>query len=183
MVSLLLCALASAQETPDSQVRDRQVKTLARVLAYDESLTKRAGSRVVIGVLYKAGSPDVQNEPTEWFAAFSKLESYNIRGLPIHAVMLPFTTPEVLQESVSGRNIVALYICPGLEGEIANIKRISRERKTTTIASREDMVHAGLTLGVFSEHGKLSVVVNLAASRAEGAQFGSDLLRLAKVIQ
>jgi hypothetical protein len=36
---------------------------------------------------------------------------------------------------------------------------------------------------VFAVEGKPTIVVNLAASKAEGASFGSDLLRLAKVIR
>jgi YfiR/HmsC-like len=183
LVGLLLHAHASAQSLSDPQVREREVKTLARVLAYDENLAGRAGSRVVLAVLYKPGGPDLEKEGAAWFAFFSQLESYTARGLPFHVIMLPFTTAEALEKSIADLKVVALYVCPGLEGDIAAIKRVSQKRKSTTIASREEQVTAGLALGVFSDHGKLVVVVNLPAARAEGAQFGSDLLRLAKVVQ
>jgi hypothetical protein len=183
LVSLFLYGRAWAQDPPNLQVRDRQVKTLARVLAYDENLTRRAGNSVVLAVIYSPGNPGLKKEASEWFASFSKLESYNIRGLPFHVVMLPFADVEKAEKSIADSKAVALYVCPGLEGETAHIKRISRKRKATTIASREEQVAAGLALGVFSDHGKFFVVVNLPASRAEGAQFDSDLLRLAKVIQ
>lgn len=164
-------------------MRERQVKTLARALAYDENLTARAGSAVVLAVLYRSENPGSEKEATGWFALFSKLESYSIRGLPFHSVLLPFTNVEALDKAVGDRGVVALYVCPGLENEIAAIKRVSQRHKITTIGSQEAQVVGGLALGVFSLNGKLTVVVNLPTSREEGARFDSDLLRLARVIQ
>ena len=179
---VLFCTQVSAQSQPELLVRERQVKTLARALAYDENLPSRAGKSVVLAVLYKFGNPASEKEAAESFAQFAKLESYRLLGLPFHSVKLPFTTAELLDAAVGSQGIVALYVCPGMEDEIANIKRISRKHKTTTIASREEQV-AGLSLGVFSIDRNLTVIVNLPVSREEGARFSSDLLRLAKVIQ
>ena len=180
---VLFCTQVSAQSQPELLVRERQAKTLARALAYDENLPSRAGKKVVLAVLYKFGNPASEKEAAESFAQFAKLESYRLLGLPFHSVKLAFTNAEVLDEAVGGQGIVALYVCPGMEDEIGNIKRISRKHKTTTIASREEQVTAGLTLGVFTIDRNLTVFVNLPVSREEGARFSSDLLRLAKVIQ
>ena len=159
------------------------MKTVARALAYDSNLVGRAGSQVVLAVVYKAGNPNFEKEAAAWFAEFSKLESYKVRGQPFHAVMAPFTSEDALDKTMGELHAVALFVCPGLEDEAAAIKRLSQKHKITTIGSREEQVTAGLALGVFSLSGKLVVVVNLPASRAEGAKFDSDLLRLAKVIQ
>ena len=174
---------ASSESQQDHQVRERQVKTLARVLAYDENLTGRAEYTVELAVLYRSGSPDSEKEASAWFDAYSKLGSYSIRGLPFHAFLLPFTTAEAVEKSIVDAKAVALYVCPGLDHELATIRKISQRRKATTVASREEQMTAGLALGVFPDQGKLVLVVNLPQSRAEGAQFGSELLRLAKIIQ
>jgi len=183
VLGMLLCSQASAQSHQEVLVRERQVKALARVLAYDDKLPNRAGTTVVLAVLYKPGNPSSEKEATESFSQFAKLESYRILGLPFHSVKLPFTSVDALDRAIGSQGIVALYVCPGLDDEIANLKRISRKHKATTIASREEQLAAGLALGVFSLDGQLTVVVNLPASREEGARFSSDLLRLARVIQ
>jgi hypothetical protein len=180
---MLFSSQAWAESPGELLVRERQVKTIARALAYDGNLPGRAGGTVVLAVLYKPGNPVSEKEATESFALFTKLESYSILGLPFHSVKLPLTGAQSLEETVRGLGVVALYVCPGMEEQMGNIKRISRKLKVTTIASREDQVLAGLALGVFSTDGRLVVEVNLPASREEGARFGSDLLRLAKVIQ
>jgi hypothetical protein len=180
---LLFCSRVSAEGQQDQLVGERQVKTLARALAYDENLLSRAGRAVVLAVLYKVGNAASEREAAESSALFAKLESYNVLGLPFHSVKLPFTSAEALDAAVGAQGLVALYVCPGMEGEMASIKRISRRRKATTIASREEQVTAGLALGVFLIDRKLTVIVNLPVSQEEGARFGSDLLRLAKVIQ
>ena len=60
---------------------------------------------------------------------------------------------------------------------------LTRKRHVITVGSREDYVKRGVSLGVFLASGRPTIMVNLSASRSEGAAFSSDLLRLATVIK
>ena len=59
----------------------------------------------------------------------------------------------------------------------------SRRAHVLTIASKEEQLNAGFSLGVFAFDGKTTITVNLTASREEGAAFSSELLHLARVIR
>jgi hypothetical protein len=66
---------------------------------------------------------------------------------------------------------------------LTDIKSVSRQRKVLTVASQEGHLKLGLSLGVFDIGGKNTIMVNLEASREEGAVFGPELLRLATVVR
>ena len=103
--------------------------------------------------------------------------------MPLHVVKIAYGGKDALHGAVSSQGIDALYVCPGLEGDQGGIREESRRDHILTIASREDQLTSGLSLGVFVFDGKTTITVNLPASKEEGAAFSSELLRLARVIR
>jgi hypothetical protein len=115
--------------------------------------------------------------------AFKALEGVKVQGLPLRVVKVAFTGKDALHSAVSSQGIDALYVCAGLEGDQTAIRDESRRDHILTIASREEQLTAGLSLGVFLFDGKMTITVNLPSSKDEGAAFSSELLRLARVIR
>jgi hypothetical protein len=171
--------LAIAQELPS----ERQVLILSRALAYDSNLKSRAGDDLVVGVLAKAGHGPSEEAASAMARAFRSLISVKVQGLPVRTVQLAYTTAGALASALETRGVDVLYVVPGLDDELPAIAELARRRHVVTMGSRQEHVARGLSLGVFAVEGKPTIVVNLAASKAEGASFGSDLLRLAKVIR
>ena len=177
-------APATAAATAAADVPpDRQVLILARALAYDDNLKTRAGTELLIAVLWRPGQPASEGCGTALTAAFKALGSVKVQGLPLKSVSIGWTGEPPLSAAIAAQGIDALYVCGGLEGELPTITTLSRRVQVVTLASQENQVGRGLSLGVFAVEGRPTIVVNIGASRREGAAFGSDLLRLAKVIK
>ena len=66
--------------------------------------------------------------------------------------------------------------------ETEKITGVSRAKKVITLTSVPDYVESGLAVGIGVKGGKPRIIINLPAAKAEGANFSSQLLRLAKVI-
>ncbi|MGZ3441616.1 MAG: YfiR family protein, partial [Polyangia bacterium] len=115
--------------------------------------------------------------------AFKALECVKVQNLPLRVVKLAYSSKDALHSAVTSQGIDALYVCPGLESDQGGIRDESRRDHVLTIASREEQLTAGLSLGVFTFEGKTTITVNLPASKEEGAAFSSELLRLARVIR
>jgi hypothetical protein len=175
----LPCRRAQAAELPPA----KQALLLARVIAYDAKLAERAGKAVDIGVLVKSGNRDSERMADLIIKAFSPLESTTLVGLPLRIVRLSFAGREVLDRTVQDRGIDTLYVCTGLEANLADIKAVARARKVLTVGSQEAQVKQGLSLGMFVVGGKKTIVVNLQASREEGVVFAPELLRLATIVR
>lgn len=158
----------------------KQAAIITRALAYDRNMKDRAGDAVVVGVLVKAGAEDNAKEMID---AFKGLEKFAVHGLPFRVVRLDYSNPQALRDAVKDQGIDALYVTAALEGEVENVSWVTRERKVITIGSKPSQVQKGLTLGVFIVDGKQQILINVGASKQEGAAFSSDLIRLAKVIE
>jgi hypothetical protein len=183
-VGLISILLASSIAFAESDVApERQALILTRALAYDNNLKARAGDSLAIGIVYKSGVPGSESTGDAAYRAFKALENVKVQELPIRVYTVPYTTRASLKPAVAAHGIDVLYVCTGLESEIDAIKDFSRGQHVLTIGQKQEFLNAGLSLGVFSIDGKNTITVNLTASRDEGAAFGSELLRLAKVIK
>jgi hypothetical protein len=170
---------AHAEEVPPA----RQVLILTRALAYDGNLKTRAGTDLLIAVLGKANNSGSEELASSMSRAFRGLGNVKVQGLAVRATQLNYTGASALAAAIESQGIDAIYICPGLDSELPGIFEATRRLKVVTLASRQEYVQRGLSLGVFAVEAKPTIVVNLPASKLEGAAFGSDLLRLAKVIR
>lgn len=184
----LLVVLAAAPRAALSQAEDlppeRQVPILARALAYDENLRNRAGDELVLAVLSKAGNHASDKAADAVSHALQGLVGIKVQGIPLRATRLSFTTAAALGDAIHSQGIDALYVAPGLESDLASVVGVTRQHHVLSLGSREDQItKGGVSLGVFLVEGRPTIYVNLSASKAEGAAFSSDLLRLANVVR
>ncbi len=177
-------AVSSLCATVHAQVPlDKQAVILTRALSYDKDLRTRAGSSLVVAVLYKAGSADENGAAAEVVRAFKALEGVKVQDLPISVVKLAYSSKDALRSAITAQGIDALYCCPSLEAELGALREVSHQQHVLTLASKESFIQAGLSIGVFLSEGKPRIMINLAASRDEGATLSSELLRLATVVR
>jgi len=180
---LLLPAATLAQpKNGETVAPDRQALILTRALAYDGNLKSRAGGELVIAVVSKGGNTSSDQTAEGLQKALKALGPIKVQGLPLKSIRLVYSNSSTLSSTVDKDGIDAVYICPGLEGELGAILEVTKEHHVLSMGSREDHVVKGASLGVFVVEGKPTIYVNLTASKAEGTAFGSDLLRVAKVV-
>jgi hypothetical protein len=179
LAALGLHGRAMAQEV----ATDKHVMIVTRALSYDNNLVRRAGKALVVAALSKAGVPASESAGETVARAFRALAGVKVQGLPIQATHVRYTTAAALVAAIEAQGIDVLHVGPALDGELASILEVSRRKQVVTVGSREAQVVKSVSLGVVSIGSKLTVVVNLAASKSEGASFALDLLRLAKVIR
>lgn len=177
-VLLLMSQHAAADEVP----AQRQVLVLARAMAYDRNLAGRAGESVSVGVVH-GNDDDSVALARDIHRGFASLQAVRVGGLPLEASLLVWSTPDALATTIREKGIDVLYVSSGLSGSVADILGITRNLKVLSVAARQEDLTAGLALGVFAVDSEPKVVVNLTASKAEGASFSADLLRLAEIVR
>jgi hypothetical protein len=185
LAAWLLAGITGAlvADTGSEAADSRRAVILTRALSYDSSLTSRAGGRVVVAILRKRAHPQSEACAAAAGKAFKGLENLTIAGLPFHSLIIPMAGATELEQVIEREGVDALFVCDGLEGELSLIKEVSRRKQVITIGTSEDQVRAGLSLAVVAEGTKLTIVLNLSQSKSEGAAFGSDLFRVARVIR
>ncbi len=141
------------------------------------------GNDIVFGVLSKPGNTASEEMGAAMLKAFRGLVNAKLQGMAVIVRPLSYSTQAALLSAVISQGIDALYVCVGLDPDLPAIFEVTRKRHIVSLASREEQVIRGLSLGVFAIDSKPTIVLNLPASRSEGAAFTTDLLRVAKVIK
>jgi hypothetical protein len=172
-------AAVGADEVPAEQ----QVLILSRALVYDDNFKQRVGTDVRLAVISKAGNTGSDACAAAMIKAFKGVGNLKLAGLPLKTSQVPFKDTAAFGTVIAADEIDVIYLCPGLETNLGDIVDLTRKRRVITVGSREDYVKRGASLGVFLVNGRPTIMVNLPASRSEGASFSSDLLRLATVLK
>jgi hypothetical protein len=188
--SLLLMVLATLAfhqpgraQAADEVPPEQQVLILSRALVYDDNFKERVGPDVRVAVMARQGNSASETSAAAMLKAWKGVGNLKLAGLPLRVTAIAYKDTATFAPLLASEAIDVLYICPGLEANLAEIFDLTRKRRVVTVGSREDHVKKGAALGVFLVNNRPTIMVNLPASKTEGASFSSDLLRLATVIK
>lgn len=172
----LAAALGAASADPVPEAR--QADLLLKVLTADRNFAARNGGGPTIGVVYERSSR-FSKDAAERFAA--EVRRFGTGAVtPARVVLVDVSRPGSLGAGVAACRADVLWVAPLTRPDVARIAALARARKVRTAASRAAYVEAGLAVGFEPHHGAARVVLNVEEARAEGADFSSKLLKLAR---
>jgi hypothetical protein len=175
--------VASSPAHADELVPARnQAALVVRILSLDRNLPARAKGEVPIAVLYKPGSTESERFEADFSSALEAAgRKVQVQKRPVRTFKVPYGAnfADVLAE----KRPVAIYVCPGLEGQVAEISRAAQAAGALTITGSESSARGGLSVALVRRQSKIQIVVNLPSSRKEGADLDAGLLALAEVIR
>jgi hypothetical protein len=87
-----------------------------------------------------------------------------------------------LSAALKLHRVRVLYVSPLRAYSVGTIYAATRTERITTLTGVPQYVEDGLAIGLDMKRERPEIVVNLAASRAEGADLTAQLLKLARVV-
>jgi hypothetical protein len=180
LVLFLSAAAGLAQEMPVPT--QMQASLFSKILTFERNLKARAGRDLRIGVLYQKRVRSSLEAQEEFVQAMCGDPGRRIDGLPVSCVAIEWTSAPEVEVAVVRKGIRILYVAPLRAVAIEEIVAISRARRITTLTGVPGFVEKGIALGLALRAERPLILVHLAASRAEGADLDSQLLKLARVL-
>lgn len=176
MALVLVPSAARAQEMPVSV--DVQFSLFYRILSYDRDAGVRTADGLVIGVIFQgrfgasnaAKQEALRQRPPE-------AAGYRVRFVPIDLDAI-----DDLGVALREAGVEVVYVAPLRAVNPAVITNASRAGGVLTMTGVPGYVELGLGVGVGARGDRPEILVNLGGSRAEGASFSAQLLRLARVL-
>jgi hypothetical protein len=162
---------------------DVQYLFLLKILTYDRNFRIRVGEGVVIGILYQRKFKRSLDFKEELTRVIDRSGIEEIDSIPLRCVPVDLGEDVNLDSLVTKHKLDVLYVAPLRSFDIRTIAALSRARKITTFASVPEYVESGLSVGIGAKDHKPQLIINLAAAKAEGCDFDSELLKLAEVIE
>jgi hypothetical protein len=174
--ALLGAAGAGAQVVP--LPADLQAKLILNVLSFDHNLAERAGSEVLIGILVQRHFRASRDAGEELHAALAALPRTAPR---VRVVVLDAESAEVA-DLLERHQVEVLYVTPLRALAVEEVATAARALQVRTITGVPDYVRRGIGAGLGLRDRRPEVLINLPAARAEGAEYSSQLLALARLV-
>lgn len=151
----------------------------AKVLSYDQRLAESKGTSVGVAAVYAPKSADSKKAAEAWVKELATLKGTKVHGVSVEASAVPFDKTS-LTTAVQEKGLDVLIGCDGVS--VSALSAISRGQKVLSAGSTRASVEQGLGMCVLLTGDKPQIVINLAATKAEGARFSAKLLKLSEVL-
>ncbi len=179
----MVCLGVTAVRAGDDQLSPQRLSLLLlKTISYDAHLKTRAGDSVVVGVVSRAGAgekycDDIVSSLTD------QAKTTTVSGLPVKITSMEFRDVLALETKIQDSKVSVAFICPGIADRTAEIVQVTRKKSVISTTSERETTEKGASVGLIAKDSKPVILINVTAARAENAEFGVELLRLAEIIK
>jgi hypothetical protein len=159
------------------------VPLLMKILNFDRNLPMKVQKQVVVGVLYQERYRTSAHVAEEVRAALAGLPEDTLGGFSIQAVPIDLDQADDLGAALTRRRLHVLDVAPIRAVDLEMVARASRTAQILTLTGVPRYVETGLAVGIDRRGERPQIVVNVEASRREGADFTAQLLKLARIVK
>ena len=156
-----------------------QLSLFLKVMTFDRNLEKRAGQKVVLAVAYQSENRTSSRARNEAVAALSGISRVGTLDFEVMGIDLD---RQNLETELRDHNVAFLYVTPLRAMNLNEVISAARAAGVSTITGVPDYVGVGLSVGVRLQGDRPRLMINLEASRLEGADYKAELLKLAQLI-
>jgi hypothetical protein len=181
---ILLFMMAASARGQEIQVPvDQQVPLLLKILCFDRNLHRHADKQFVFAILYQKKFRKSLDAKNDFEQALSKYSLTKIDNIPIKLIAVDVSEDSSLTSIIDYNRVDVIYLAPVKAINIGDITTLSRQKQITTLTGVADYVEAGIAVGVGVKGDKPQILINLNAAKAEGVNFNSQLLKLARIVE
>jgi uncharacterized protein DUF4154 len=183
--ALALAALAASPAAWAGEMAlpvDQQVPVLLKVLTYDRNFEAKAGSELAIGIVHDPTDRESAAATEEMATTLFRFAGKTVKKLPLRHYTIEYTSAADLESFVKAKGISVLYVAPGSARNLGEILKVAQALHLTTATGVPDYVRKGVAVGIGLVQDRPQILINLAASRAEGSDFDASLLRIATIL-
>jgi hypothetical protein len=159
-----------------------QMALLVKVAGYDRNMAARAGDKVRVVILVKAGSEESTRVAAT--AAKALADEDTIAGLPHEQTTLSFAGATSLVQVCRARRVAIVYLATGFTDEdISALASALDGVDVLTASAVASAVPKGIVLGFDLVSGKPKLLVHLGQARKQNVKLGAEVLKLVKVYE
>jgi hypothetical protein len=179
----MLVALSSSIYAEDMDVPvAQQYSIFMKILECDREFTTHNDSSLVFAIVYQSGNKQSLNTHDDLMNIISKSPIKTINNIPLKFISIDLSRDLNLDAALTSGKVDAIYIAPLRAYKIENIAASCHAQSILSFTGVLSYVDLGLAVSIANRGGKPQIVINLPAAKTEGANFNSQMLRLAKVI-
>lgn len=162
---------------------DVQFPLFMKILTFDRNLKERVGDEIVLGIVYQDKFRKSLNIKDRFENYLKKSSNNKILDIPLRHVSINLGSLSKLRENLAEEKVDILYITPLRAVSVESLVSICRSAGVTSITGVPAYCESGIAVSIGSKGDSPFIIINLPGALAEGIDFSSRLLKLAKVIK
>jgi hypothetical protein len=181
-VGLATTLLPPATRAQEMEVPlNTQISLLTRILDFDRRLPSRTGEEVVVGIVYQSR---YRASYTAYRGAVRALETQPRSGgaTRVRAVAIELVETSDLASTLRRAGVDVVYIAPLRGVDRGRVTRIVLDAGALSFSGAPELRDEGVAVYFGMRGGRPRLRIDLNTARAAGADFSSELLRLADVV-
>jgi hypothetical protein len=184
IISLILAlSLTNSARPQEMDVPiEQQLPLLLKILCFDRALKERVGDEIVFAVIYQKKYKKSLNVKEGLESNINKLVANKIDNIPISFMVIDMSDEIDLSSIIDNNHVDVIYVTPVKALNIESVTSVSRQKHIMTLTGISEYVESGIAVGIGAKGGKPQIMINLPSAKAEGIDFSSQLLKMAKII-
>lgn len=158
-----------------------QYPLFLKILTFDDNLELDTDAPLVIGVVFQSRFKKSLRAKDQFIDQVEVSEIGSVKERRITFVTIDLDQAD-LEKEIESKQPDLLYISPLRGFETGKIYKISRQKDIVTLTGVPDYVVDGASIGLDIKRNKPQIIINLKASKEEGAQLKSQVLKLARIV-
>jgi len=158
-----------------------QIPLLIKVVSLQKNISSLK-EVYTIGIFFQKTFSKSEKAKDEIIAMGRKKGLSLLNGIPVQFVPVEVSSEKDFAQIIKDKQINAVYVTPLHSININLISEFARHRNILSMTGVPEYVEEGISVGVSAEGEKPQIVINVTASKEEGAEFSSKLLNFARII-
>jgi hypothetical protein len=173
LMAFLALPAAAVEPTVPPQV---QAAIISKLWQFDRNFVQHG--EFTLAVLYQT------KFRISFVAAHDLCREFEIAHLSVRCLLIDISDgPTPPDQQIPLHGVDAAYIAPLRAVNVEALFVALRIRRIRTVTAVNEYVLAGSTVGLALRGDHAEIVINLPAARAEGSDFSSQLLKLARIVE
>ncbi|MEW5875791.1 MAG: YfiR family protein [Candidatus Zixiibacteriota bacterium] len=161
---------------------DIQVPLLMKILSADRALPGRAGRSLVIGVVFQDNNRESSATMSEFTRLAADAQVSGSTAMPVTIEPVRLEKLDALASELAKRKVRVCYITPLRSVDVGAIIAAADSSGSLTCTGVPEYMKSGVAVGIGSRGDRPEIIINIDSAREAGADFSSQLLKLARVV-
>lgn len=161
----------------------QQFSIFMKILECNRGFETHDDSVFTFGIIYQSGNKKSLNTHDELMGIISKSPRIIINKIPVKFIAIDLSHNTDLAGALTALKIDIVYVTPLRACNIEDLSAIFAVHKILTFTGVPSYLESGLAVSIANHGGKPQIVINLPASKAEGVNFSSQILKLARIME
>ncbi len=158
-----------------------QVPILIKILNFDRSLRSHDGDTITIAILYES-TVKYSDAIADEFLEASQSKSFDSLHYYLNVITVDLSTDHDPEALLKRYRPHVIYLTPMRNIDLPSLLALCRKNSILSTTGVIEYVNAGVSVGIGRKRSHPEIIINLTQAKAEGAEFSSRLLKLARII-